>query len=168
MTTRIISYDTRAQPRNRHERGFMLVEVLVAMLVFALGVLTIVGLQAAAVQQSAQAQHRATATLLANDLIGRMWVTDRQHATLSARFATGGADYNAWHPLVVQALPAAAAHPPLVTVVSRPGGALPPPPMGPGGAAAPSSEVTVRVRWQMPQAAAGDPPHEVTVVARIR
>jgi len=34
--------------------------------------------------------------------------------------------------------------------------------------AAPSSEVTVVVRWQPPQAAAGAPPHAVTVVARIR
>lgn len=146
----------------------MLVEVLVAMLVFALGVLTIVGLQAAAVQQSAHAQHRASATLLANDLIGRMWITDRSHATLSARFATGGTDYRAWEPLVAQALPGAAVHPPLVTVVQVPGGALPAPPLGPGGVAPPSSEVSVVVRWQPPQAVAGDPPHSVTVVTRIR
>jgi type IV pilus assembly protein PilV len=134
----------------------MLVEVLVALLVFALGVLTIVGLQAAAVQRSAQAQHRATATLLANDLIGRMWVTDRRYTTLSTRFTNGGVDYKRWLDKVEQALPGAAARPPTVQVDEVVGDPQQPP----------SSRVTIRVHWesQLPE---GPTEHQITVVTRI-
>jgi len=143
----------------RKPRGFMLIEVLVAVLVFSLGVLTIVGLQAAAVQHSTQAQQRADAMLLVDDLIGRMWLTDRNFATLDAGFSTGGAAYTAWLADIGPRLPGVAAHPPTVTVVEVPGA---------GAAALSSSLVTVVVNWLPPQAAAGAAPHRLTVVTRIR
>ena len=145
--------------RRHRPRGFMLIEVLVAVLVFSLGVLTIVGLQAAAVQHSTHAQQRADAMLLVDDLIGRMWLTDRNFATLNAGFSTGGPGYTAWLANVGAKLPGSAAHQPTVTVVEVP---------SPGGAALSSSLVTVVVNWLPPQAAAGAAPHRLTVVTRIR
>lgn len=60
-----------AMPRNRH--GFVLLEVLVALLIFAFGVLGIVGLQAAMTKAQTGAKSRGDAALLAQELIGNMW-----------------------------------------------------------------------------------------------
>ena len=101
----------------------MLLEVLVAILIFAIGVLSLVGLQVASIKESGKAKYRTDATLLANELIGRMWVTDRSFANLSAQFESAGpgAAYTAWLPAVQAALPGVAANPPVVTVVVGPG-----------------------------------------------
>ena len=52
----------------------MLLEVLIALLVFSVGVLGLVGLQANSMQQSTQSRYHTEAMLLANDLTGQMWV----------------------------------------------------------------------------------------------
>jgi type IV pilus assembly protein PilV len=65
------------KPNSRPQRGVMLLEVLIALLIFALGVLGLVGLQARAARDSSQTKYRADATLLANDLLGQMWLTSR-------------------------------------------------------------------------------------------
>jgi type IV pilus assembly protein PilV len=58
-------------PRQRN--GFVLLEVLVALLIFAFGVLGIVGLQAAMTKAQTGAKSRGDAALLAQELIGNMW-----------------------------------------------------------------------------------------------
>jgi type IV pilus assembly protein PilV len=148
----------RARPK---EAGFMLFEVLVAILIFAIGVLSLVGLQVASIKESGKAKYRTDATLLANELIGRMWVTDRSFANLSAQFESAGpgAAYTAWLPAVQAALPGVAANPPVVTVESVPAG-------GAGGT--PSSLVTVTLSWKAPTEPAADPPSSLTVVTRIK
>jgi type IV pilus assembly protein PilV len=63
-------------PRNtraRAEHGVVLIEVLVGLLIFIVGVLGIIGLQAKALQYSVQSEDRSRAALLANDLVGLMW-----------------------------------------------------------------------------------------------
>jgi len=70
----------------------MLLEALIAILIFSLGILSLVALQATAIQLTGDAKYRTDAALLANRLIGQMWVSD---GDLSA-FATGGAAYDAW------------------------------------------------------------------------
>jgi type IV pilus assembly protein PilV len=149
-------------PRNARpgQGGFMLIEVLIAVLVFSLGVLTLVGLQAASIQQSSKAKYRADATLLANELIGQMWATDRTFTTLSNNFATGGGAYQTWAGNVAAALPGADQNPPQVTVASVAGGG--------GAGATPSSQVTVVLSWKAPQDADDDPVHNLTVVTRIK
>jgi type IV pilus assembly protein PilV len=64
-----------ATPRNR-QRGFSLVEVLVAVVIFSLGVLGLVRLQATAVRMSTDARQRAEATFLADQLLARMLISD--------------------------------------------------------------------------------------------
>lgn len=54
------------------ERGVSLIESLVAMLILALGVLGLAGLQAGTLAQTRQANARATAVQMANDLLERM------------------------------------------------------------------------------------------------
>lgn len=65
----------------------VLIEVLVSLLVFLLGVLGIVALQAQAVQFSVQSEDRSRAALLANDLVSQMWTaqtTSLSSETLAA------------------------------------------------------------------------------------
>jgi type IV pilus assembly protein PilV len=53
-------------------RGFTLVEVLVTVVVLALGLLALAGLQAMSKKSAFEAMQRTTAGVLANDLIARM------------------------------------------------------------------------------------------------
>jgi type IV pilus assembly protein PilV len=102
----------------RQQSGMMLIESLLAILVFSLGILALVGLQGMAIKQSTDARYRTEAALLANDIIGQMWVSDRTTAGLVANFdsITGGAAYNTWRARVGGVLPGAAANPPVITI----------------------------------------------------
>ena len=64
----------RDRPRGRRApaRGFSLVEVLVAMVVVALGILALAGLLEAATRYSKMGELRSTAVLLANDIADRI------------------------------------------------------------------------------------------------
>ena len=74
----------------------MLLEALIAIRIFSLGILALVALQATAVQLASDAKYRTDATLLANRLIGQMWTSGGNLAALQTQFQTGGAAYNAW------------------------------------------------------------------------
>jgi len=75
----------------------MLLEALVAILIFSLGVLSIIQLQAVSIKQASSAEYRSTAALLANDLISRMWASDKTATTLQTTFASpSGTGYTQW------------------------------------------------------------------------
>jgi type IV pilus assembly protein PilV len=83
----------------------MLIEALIAILIFSVGILGIVGLQATAVKQSTDARYRAEAAQLVEQLVGQMWTSNRATATLQTQYNTGGAGYNAWYDQVAAVLP---------------------------------------------------------------
>jgi type IV pilus assembly protein PilV len=162
-------------PRPRLQSGSMLLEGLIAVLIFSMGILAIVGMQAAAVKASGDAKYRSDAGLLANELIGRMWVGNRTQATLQTAFsstitpASGGASYQAWawvggdaaHPgtqtspaagTVLATLPGAATN--LPTVVITPVTTTNPA----------TSRVVVTIFWQAPNETTV---HNYTAVAQI-
>jgi type IV pilus assembly protein PilV len=56
------------------QQGFALIEALIALLIFSMAVLGLVGLQASMARATASAKYRAEAAYLATDLVGRMWV----------------------------------------------------------------------------------------------
>jgi type IV pilus assembly protein PilV len=60
-------------PRFSQEGGLLL-EVLVAVLVFSIGVLGLVVMQGTALQMSSEARARASATYLANQLVAQLWL----------------------------------------------------------------------------------------------
>lgn len=88
------------------QRGSVVLEALISILLFSIGILAIIGLQAASIKNVAAAKYRTDASLLANQVIGQMWVSDKSNAALVANFSSpAGADYSAWVITVAQALP---------------------------------------------------------------
>lgn len=61
------------RPRRGSARGFVLLEALVAIFLFVLGVLGIVGLQAGMTTLQTETRLRSEAALLAQELVGLMW-----------------------------------------------------------------------------------------------
>jgi type IV pilus assembly protein PilV len=55
------------------QRGIVLLEGLIAILIFSFGVLAMVGMQAASVRHTTDAKYRVDASFLANQSIGQMW-----------------------------------------------------------------------------------------------
>ena len=152
----------KCSPRllSRRQSGVVLLEALLSILIFSVGVLAIIGLQAASVKQSAEAKYRSDASLLANELLGEIWVSDRTPATLAANFATGGPSYNNWLNHVTgtapystnDGLPGAADNPPLVIVNTTD---------------QPTPAVTITINWRAPY----EPPailHSYSVIAQIK
>jgi type IV pilus assembly protein PilV len=57
----------------RGQRGMTLLEVLISLLIFSLGMLGFVGLQARATQLSVDSEDRTRAALMANEVVSAMW-----------------------------------------------------------------------------------------------
>ncbi len=90
---------TNIQTRNKNkslvkQAGSNLIEVLVSILIFAMGILGILGLQASTVGVAADARYRTEAAALADDYIARMMVAPP--STVATDFKTGGTEFNAW------------------------------------------------------------------------
>lgn len=135
------------------QRGFVLLDALIAILIFSFGILGIVALEASATKLSGDAKYRTDAALLADRLIGDMWGYDP--ATLSTDFAADGKAFIAWRDNLVDCakakvttncLPGVAANPPTVTLGTN-------------------NLVTVTVRWQAPQETS---PHQYITISQIQ
>jgi type IV pilus assembly protein PilV len=55
------------------QQGVVLLEAMIAILIFSVGVLAIVGLQAAMIKNTAESKYRADASYIAQQRIGAMW-----------------------------------------------------------------------------------------------
>ena len=145
---------SEAAPSLRSQTGSMLLEAFIAILIFSMGILAIVGMQASAVKSSTDAKYRSEASLLANDLIGQMWASDRTPAVMQASFQGGGGTdgtaYTAWYSKVQATLPGSGAHPPAVSIDPA------------------TSIVTVAVQWKAPNDPPADPAHRFNVIAQIK
>lgn len=75
--------------RSTARRGFTVIEVLVALLVFSLGILAMVSVQATAVRMATDARDRAIATFLADQILARMLISDPATAGSFAHQPTG-------------------------------------------------------------------------------
>ena len=116
---------------------------MIGVLIFAFGILGLVGLQAVAIRNTNDLQYRGEAIQIASAAMGRMWTMDR--ANLKTMYegdaGTGGSGYVALNE-AANKLPGVASNSalaPTVVVVDGP--------------TANSNLVTVTIRWQLP----GDP-----------
>lgn len=57
----------------KSQSGFLLLEVLIAIVIFAVGILAIVGLQATMVKNSTDARYRAIASQVAEQRVAQQW-----------------------------------------------------------------------------------------------
>ena len=55
------------------QRGVMLIEALIGILIFSIGILALLGMQAVAMSATIDAKYRSEASFLANEVIGVMW-----------------------------------------------------------------------------------------------
>lgn len=55
------------------QRGVMLLEALIAIAIFSIAVLGLIGLQSAAIKNAGEARQRAVAAFYTNQIIGQMW-----------------------------------------------------------------------------------------------
>lgn len=148
--------NTQYSQQNK-QSGAMLLEALISMLIFMIGILAIVGLQAAAMKNVGDAKFRSEASLLVNQLLGQMMVSNRTLGALQTNFqGPSGAAYTAWLAKVqapTTGLPGTTGLPPTVTIVPTPSTST----------TAPSSQVTVTIFWKAPN----EPTHQYIAVAQI-
>lgn len=111
----------------KFQEGVMLLEALVAILIFSIGIIALMGMQAASIAQVSQAKYRTDASYLANQIIGRMWV-DQPNLATYANF--GSAGRVAWDGTVAQTLPSGQG---VIVITGR--------------------QVSVTIRWRQPQEA---------------
>lgn len=121
------------------QSGVMLLEALIGILIFSLGILAMVGMQAMSIRLASDSRDRAEASTLASQLIGEMWVNRTALATYQySGTGTAPAALTNWVARVNASLPDAAANPPIVTVGASPLGA------------AVGTQTTVTLRWRNP------------------
>ncbi len=105
--------------RSHGQRGSSLIEGLLALVVFSIGLMGLLMLLSATLIESGQARYRSEASFLASDLVARLWSGDRSLASLQSRFGnTKADDYQDWLQRVQASLPGtnAAANQPVVAI----------------------------------------------------
>jgi len=129
------------------QQGVALLEALVGILIFSIGILAMMGLQAQSIRNTIEAKYRNEAAYLANQIIGQMWV-DR--ANMADYDTGGGANLNmtTWRTRVANTLPG-------ITV---------------GGTNSPTiavagSQITVTLFWKMPGADSST--RQLAIIAQI-
>lgn len=128
------------------QQGSLLLESMIAILIFSLGVLAIVGLQGALVKSTTSAKYRTDASMLANQIIGQMWVGDKTPTSLQTDFnSPSGAKFVTWKSNITSTLPGIAANPPTVVIDAN-------------------NVATVTIWWQSPGEAV---PHNYVAIARV-
>jgi type IV pilus modification protein PilV len=89
-----ISHRRAPSRPQRHQGGFTLLESLIAIVVFAIAVLGMIGAQASGAQVTSDARYRTEAAAAADELLARMQIAPP--ATVVADFSTGGALFDLW------------------------------------------------------------------------
>lgn len=94
------------RPQGRPQQGVALIEAMIAILIFAFGVLGLVGLQAAMTQAQTTGKIRADAANLASDLFA---LVQTDHATMLGQYSSancaGYSRCNDWKTKVRSVLP---------------------------------------------------------------
>ncbi|MEO8304653.1 MAG: hypothetical protein ABI724_11075 [Betaproteobacteria bacterium] len=118
------------------ESGSIILESLIALLVFSFGVLGLVGILAGSIRATNDARYRAEAANLASAVIGDLWST--APADLDTQFGAGGPKLTGWRTQVAKLLPSATGANAPVVDLTQP------------GLSSQSRSVVVTVFWQLP------------------
>lgn len=115
------------------QRGATLLEALIGILIFSVGILALVGMQALAIKHMTDAKYRSDASFYANEIIGNMWVNRSNLSNYAyAGSGTPPTELASWVSSIQNGLPGvtATSNLPIVTVAG--------------------TTITVTVRWQLP------------------
>jgi type IV pilus assembly protein PilV len=132
---------------NAGQRGATLLEALIGILIFSIGILALVGMQALAIKHMSDAKYRSDAAFFANQIIGQMWVNRGSLGSYAyAGSGTPPAAINSWVTSIQNSLPGVTGPTtlPIINVVG--------------------TTVTITVRWQLP---GGTDVHRHTTMAYI-
>jgi type IV pilus assembly protein PilV len=161
--------DCGASSRRRDQRGFVLLDAMIAILIFSVGILGMVALQGAATKLAGDAQYRSNAAMFADQVIAQMWGdynSSGNGALLATDYSTNGAKYKTWasamdcsQSTLLNCLPGVTANKPTIvvknTVIYSPDDST---------TLVPSSLVTVTVSWQAPNDAG---PHSYVTTTNL-
>ena len=148
---------------SKKQRGIMLIEGLIAILIFSLGILAMVGMQARAISQTSQAKYRTDAAFLANKIIAQMWADAPANRLTYA--SPGGVNFNIWKTQELDAYLPVGLATATVTVVQFTATPLslinpvPPPILG--------HNVTVEIQWRSPNESPSAPLHSYVTTTDI-
>jgi len=148
----------RAQlPDRKHERGVMLIEALLAILIFSVGILAVVGMQGAAIKTVTDAKYRSEASFLANSLMAQIWIDAGNIASYDyPGSGTPPSRLTGWVDQVKSRLPGTTGLTPVLPIVTI------------TGSSAQGATVQIQVRWRLPEETTlGLPPHNQTVIAAV-
>lgn len=125
-------------PSMKAQSGVLLIEALVGILIFSVGIIALIGLQGAAIANSTEAKYRSDASYFAQKIVAMMWADRGTSVTprVPTYDTSGGSNPNliAWRNEVTAALPGATgSNQPTVTVT---------------GDWVNGYDVTVVIRWQ--------------------
>jgi type IV pilus assembly protein PilV len=128
----------------QRQDGVMLLEALIGILIFSIGILALLGMQAVAMRATIDAKYRSEASFLANEIVGVMWADPANLSDYATASCAGTPRCSDWLARVQTLLPnATGGNAPTIAVTNR--------------------QVQVTVRWQPP----GDSASNHVVVAQI-
>jgi type IV pilus assembly protein PilV len=144
-------------------QGFVLLDALVAIVIFSFGILGMVALQSSSIQLTSNANYRMNAAMLADQVIAQMWTDPANLASggYAGTKGAGGTQYTAWLDTITcsskaastSCLPGVSTNPPSIVIGT-----------GVTVNGVTDYPVTVTVNWQAP----GDPnPHSYVSITEI-
>jgi type IV pilus assembly protein PilV len=160
----------KLSPIRGREEGVMLIEALIAILIFSIGILAVVGMQSMAIKNATESKHRSEAAFLAEELTAQMWIDQNINPTTKINTSNVSvANYNyagsgtpkprltAWVDRVNNKLPGST-----VDGLTKPKVTITNPSVS-------GATVKIEIFWRLPEETTlGLPPHSHTVMASIQ
>jgi type IV pilus assembly protein PilV len=126
----------------KSQQGVMLIEALIGILIFSIGILALIGMQATAIKNTTDARYRSEAAFLAQQIIGQMWVDIPNLGKYDHDDGSSYVPRNNWRNTVAQRLPG-------IDIASNL--LVPRVDVGPdAGLPLAANEIRVLIQWQQP------------------
>jgi type IV pilus assembly protein PilV len=132
----------RLQRNQRTQGGMMLLEAMIGILIFSLGVLALVAMQAVSTSNVSNARFRSEAAFLANEILSQAWVEGGSKYEVVRDYYKhpgGGPAVGDWVKKVETLLPQSDVYAPTITQTAIPGVTR-------------GVQLTVTVQWKAPDA----------------
>lgn len=158
----------KSLPLRDVQQGVMLIEALIAILIFSIGILAVVGMQSVAIKNVTESRSRSEAAFLASELLAQMWIDQNisPAGANTSNVTVANYDYQG-----TGSVPAR-----LAGWVARVNGKLPgstqpgvKPKVTITNAGTSGATVQIQLFWQQPEEASlGLPPHAYVVIASVQ